>query len=175
MDFVVKLSESPSGVSLMNESEFISKLFFTFGGGNEDSFGFISSSMLLVGAKLYSLDPKLFNPFENKNYMKMFRSYMCGPLDVNKPHLKDIAMSCLHFFFTRRDECLVPYFIEQEENHDVLNHFVRVAKTTNEDHRKSFMIALRSLLKFNHLDKEYVMDQRVSDIIQMIFSNFMTP
>lgn len=52
MDFVVKLSESPFGVLLMNESEFIDQLFSTF--GDNDSFGFLSSNMLLVGAKLYS-------------------------------------------------------------------------------------------------------------------------
>ena len=52
MDFVVKLSESPHGVKIMNESGFIDNLFSTF--GDNDSFGFISSNMLLVGAKLYS-------------------------------------------------------------------------------------------------------------------------
>lgn len=53
MDFVVKLSESPHGIKLLNESNFIDKLFETFGGANEDSFGFITSNMLLVGSKLY--------------------------------------------------------------------------------------------------------------------------
>jgi hypothetical protein len=33
--------------------------------------------MLLVGAKLYSIDPKLFNPFENENFMKILRNYIC--------------------------------------------------------------------------------------------------
>lgn len=53
MDFVVKLSESPHGIKLLNESDFINKLFETYGGANEDSFGFITSNMLMVGSKLY--------------------------------------------------------------------------------------------------------------------------
>jgi hypothetical protein len=53
MDFVVKLSESPHGLKLLNQSDFIARLFETFGGSNQDSFGFISSNMLLVGSKLY--------------------------------------------------------------------------------------------------------------------------
>jgi hypothetical protein len=69
MDFIVKLSENEHGVKIMNESSFIQNLFETYGGKNEDSFGFISSNMLLVGAKLYSIDVELFNPFECPNYM----------------------------------------------------------------------------------------------------------
>ena len=74
MDFVVKLSENPYGIKVMNESAFIENLFLTYGGQN-DSFGFLTSNMLLVGAKLYSegstteSDELLFNPFENESYM----------------------------------------------------------------------------------------------------------
>lgn len=53
MDFVVRLSENSHGIKLLNECNFIHKLFETFGGSNEDSFGFITSNMLLVGSKLY--------------------------------------------------------------------------------------------------------------------------
>lgn len=59
----------------MNESNFINNLFEVYGSSN-DSFGFITSNMLLVGAKLYQIDPELFNPFENENYMKMFKVYL---------------------------------------------------------------------------------------------------
>lgn len=40
--------------------------------------------MLVVGAKIYSVDTEVFNVFENKNYMKMLRQYMYGP-DTGKP------------------------------------------------------------------------------------------
>ena len=56
--------------------------------------------MLLVGAKLYELDVSLFNPFENSNYMEMFKTYLLGPIDMDKPHKKDIALSCLYFLFS---------------------------------------------------------------------------
>ena len=104
MDFVVKLSESPYGVKIMNESGFIDNLFSTFN-SNNDSFGFITSNMLLVGAKLYSegvnteSNELLFNPFENKNYMGMLRGYLCSPIDMDKPHLKDIGLSCMYYLF----------------------------------------------------------------------------
>jgi hypothetical protein len=49
----------------MNQTGFLEKLFNTFGGQNEDMFGFLNSDMLLVGAKLYSIDPSIFNIFEN--------------------------------------------------------------------------------------------------------------
>lgn len=103
MDFVVKLSESPFGIKLMNESDFINRLFETFAGTNEDSFGFITSNMLLVGAKLYQIDPLLFNPFENLNFMSMFKSYLLGPVNIEKPHHKDIALSCLCFLFSQKE------------------------------------------------------------------------
>lgn len=97
MDFVVKLSENEFGVKVMNESNFMTTLFGTFGGAQgEDSFGFVTSNMLLVGAKLYSTDPSTFNPFENANYMYMFKAYLCSN-DPEKPHLKDIGLSCLYF------------------------------------------------------------------------------
>jgi len=92
MDFVVKLSESEHGISLMNESNFITKLFDQFGAPGDDAYGFINSNMLIVGAKLYSIDPNLFNPFENKNFMAMFIAYLCGPIDTDKPHTKDIGL-----------------------------------------------------------------------------------
>ena len=73
MDFVVKLAENEYGIKMLNEQNFIHNLFEQFGGSSDDSFGFLSSNMLLVGAKLYSVDAALFNPFENKNYMSMLR------------------------------------------------------------------------------------------------------
>jgi len=118
MDFVVKLSESPYGVKIMNESGFIENLYSTFGGGN-DSFGFISSNMLLVGAKLYSegvntdSNELLFNPFENENYMNMLKYYVCAPIDMDKPHLKDIGLNCMYFLFSQRSHCLIRYLIEK--------------------------------------------------------------
>ena len=43
MDFVVKLSENEFGVKVMNESNFMTTLFGTFGGAQgEDSFGFVT-------------------------------------------------------------------------------------------------------------------------------------
>jgi len=55
-----------------------------------------------------------------------------------------------------------------------------VAKTTNTDHRKSFLIAMRQLLKTDHTkqvvdEEEIATHQRLSDIYMMIFSNIMTP
>jgi hypothetical protein len=43
--------------------------------------------MLLVGSKLYSINPDVFNIFENKNYMQMFKAYLYGPIIYEKPHL----------------------------------------------------------------------------------------
>ena len=185
MDFVVKLSESPHGVKVMNESAFIENLFSTFAGN--DSFGFISSNMLLVGAKLYSegstteTSELLFNPFENKNYMQMLRAYLCE--DLGKPHLKDIGLSCLYHLFIRKDHCLVKYFVEREENHALINAFLRVAKTTNEEQRKCFLVAMRQLLKVHHkkdvdpslVKPGEVLSDRESEIVQMIFSNVTSP
>lgn len=99
MDLVVKLTESPYGVKLMNQAKFIDNLFDKFGGQNEDSFGFLTSNMILVGAKLYSIDIELFNPFESENYMAMYKSYLCGPIDMNYPNRKDIALSSMYFLF----------------------------------------------------------------------------
>jgi len=48
--------------------------------------------MLIVGAKLYSIDPQLFNPFENKNFMGMLKAYLCGAVNMDKPHMKDIGL-----------------------------------------------------------------------------------
>ena len=77
----------------------------------------------------------------------MLRSYLCSPIDIDKPQLKDIGLNCMYFLFTRRSHCLIQYLIEKEENHDLLNAFLRVAKSTSADHRKSFLMALRMLLK----------------------------
>ena len=81
----------------MNESKFIDKLFETFGGNNEDSFGFITSNMLLVGAKLFSISPKLFDPFQNNNYMAMLRSYISASGD--KTNWIDVGLNSLNFLF----------------------------------------------------------------------------
>jgi hypothetical protein len=178
MDLVVKLSESPHGLKLMNEENFMSSLFETFGGANEDSFGFITSNMLLVGAKLYQIDPLLFNPFTNANYMSMFRSYLLGPVNLDKPHHKDVALSCLYFLFSQKEHSLVKHLIEKQENHEIITAFLRISKSTNEEHRKSFLVALRMLLKIDHLKPSDENDkdaQRREDILQMIFSNVCTP
>lgn len=58
--------------------------------------------MLLVGAKIYSEDPKVFNVFDNNNYMAMLRGYLCGAFDVDKPHLKDIGLSSLYFLLIQK-------------------------------------------------------------------------
>lgn len=150
----------------------MNNLFETFGGSNEDSFGFISSNMLLVGSKLYQMDNNLFNPFENVNFMKMFKSYLLGPINMDKPHHKDIALSCLYFLFSQKEHCLVKHLIQNPENHDIINAFLRISKSTNEEHRKSFLIALRMLLKIDHSAPQ---DDRTSDILQMIFTNICTP
>mmetsp|Transcript_7445 Transcript_7445/g.12581 ORF Transcript_7445/g.12581 Transcript_7445/m.12581 type:complete len:171 (-) Transcript_7445:487-999(-) len=151
MDFVVKLSDSQYGFKIMNESNFIENLFKQFGGEGNDSFGFISSNMLLVGAKLYSISPSLFDPFENANFMAMFRAYMCGAADPCKPHKKDLGLNCLAFLLKNKEECLVKHLVQSPENHDVLNHFIRVARSTDQELRASFWVALRMLLKLDHL------------------------
>ena len=97
MDFVGKLAGNEHALKLMNESNFIEQLFNNFGGQNEDSFSFLTSNMMLVGAKIYSEDPKTFDVFENSNFMSMLRGYLSGPFDVDKPHLKDIGLSSLFF------------------------------------------------------------------------------
>ena len=81
MDFAVKLTESEIGVQLMNESNFIDNLFSHFAGSNEDSFGFITSNLLVVGATLYSIDINLFDPFANQNFMQMLRAYLSQSLN----------------------------------------------------------------------------------------------
>ena len=63
--------------------------------------------MLLVGAKIYSEDPKSFDVFENTNYMLMLRGYLTGPFDVDKPHLKDIGLSSLYFLLKQKKHCLI--------------------------------------------------------------------
>ena len=63
--------------------------------------------MLLVGAKMYSISPEIFNPFESQNFMMMLKSYLCGAFNVDKPHLKDIAISCLYYLFIQKRHCLV--------------------------------------------------------------------
>lgn len=52
-----------------------------------------------------------------------------------------------------------------------------MTKSTNEEHRKSFLVALRMLLKIDHLktNDENSDSQRISDILQMVFSNICTP
>ena len=177
MDFVVRLSESTHGIKLLNEYNFIHKLFETFGGSNEDSFGFITSNMLLVGSKLYQIEPSLFNPFLNQNFMSMFKSYLLGPVDADKPHHKDIALSCLYFIFSQKESCLIKHLIQQPENHEIITAFLRIPKSTNEEHRKSFLVALRMLLKIDHLapQDENSDSQRISDILQMVFSNICSP
>lgn len=110
MDFVVKLSENEFGLKIMNESSFIQNLFESYGGKNEDSFGFISSNMLLVGAKLYSIDITLFNPFESPNFMEMFKQYLMND-SAEKPHHKDVALSCLYFMLLQKNHCLIQHLI----------------------------------------------------------------
>lgn len=166
----------------MNEAAFIEQLFNNFGGQNEDSFSFLTSNMLLVGAKIYSEDPTAFNLFENQNYILMLRSYLTGPFDVDKPHLKDIGLSSLFFLFKQKKHCLVRHLIERPDNHDILNAFLRVAKTTNQDNRQSFLVAMRELLKIQsaspvveEAEAAEELTERESDIIRMIFSNMTTP
>jgi len=85
MDFVVKLSENEHGVSIMNESDFVSKLFEQFGAPGDDQYGFINSNMLLVASKLYSISSSHFDPFASENYMQMLRYYVCSDVDVERP------------------------------------------------------------------------------------------
>ena len=110
MDFVVKLSENEYGLKIMNESNFIQNLFETYGGKNDDSFGFISSNMLLVGAKLYSIDVTLFNPFQSPNFMALFKQYLIND-SADAPHHKDVALSCLYFMLIQKNNCLITYLI----------------------------------------------------------------
>lgn len=96
------------------------------------------------------------------------------------PHHKDVALSCLYLFLVQKNHCLIKHLIQDPSNHDIINSFLRVAKTTNTDHRKSFLIAMRQLLKTDHTkqvvdEEEIATQQRLSDIYMMIFSNIMTP
>lgn len=182
MDFIVILADNEFGVKVMNESSFISKLFDFYGGANSeaDSFGFVGSNMLLVGAKLYSMDPALFNAPENKNFMITLRSYVSTALDSDKPHLKDVGMSALYFLLKQRDHCLIPHLIGNPQNHDLINSLLRVAKTTNVEHRKSFLMVMRQLLKVKgekvgDTVKYPEIDERTSDVLRMIFSNITSP
>lgn len=101
--------------------------------------------MLVVGAKLYSVDTEVFNVFENKNYMTMLRQYMYGP-DVGMSNCQDIGLSCLYFLFKQKEHSLVKYLIEDSKNHDLLNAYLRTSQSANNDHRKSFLAALEQLL-----------------------------
>ena len=92
MDFVVKLCENEHGFKVMNESNFIATLFDKFGAPGSDAYGFINSNMLLVGSKLYSIDHTLFDPFTCANFLTMLKSYLCDPINLDKPHLKDIGL-----------------------------------------------------------------------------------
>jgi hypothetical protein len=83
--------------------------------------------------------------------MAMFKSYLLGPVNSDKPHHKDVALSCLFFLFSQKESCLVKYLIQQPENHEIISAFLRITKSTNEEHRKSFLVALRMLLKIDHL------------------------
>jgi hypothetical protein len=98
------------------------------------------------------------------------------------PHHKDVALSCLYLMLVQKRHCLIKHLIQDTSNHDIINSFLRVGKTTNTDHRKSFMIAMRQLLKTDHTkqindenDPDVAIQQRLSDIYMMIFSNIMTP
>lgn len=83
--------------------------------------------------------------------MEMFKSYLLGPIDMDKPHHKDIALSCLYFLFSRKEHCLIKHLIQSPENHEIIGAFLRISKSNNEEHRKSFLVALRMLLKIDHL------------------------
>ena len=111
MDFVVKLSESPISVASLSESNFIDRLFAHFGNPESNAYGFINSNMLMVGAKIYSVNPSLFNPFENPNYMEMLRGYLTQSVDQDKLHLKDIGIQCLYFIFKQKQHCLKKYML----------------------------------------------------------------
>lgn len=71
----------------------------------------------------------------------------------------------------QKELCLVKYFISDAANHDILNAYLRVAKVTNESQRKTFLVALEQLLSVPATG----LDQRQSDIIQMLVSNLKTP
>ena len=165
MDLVVQLMESENGVALINESGFIKKLFEQHAGDQT----FVRSNMLLVGAKLFSMDR--FEAFDSPNYMEMLRFFVCAPIDNDKPHLKDIGLNAMIFLFMRRDK-LIPGFIERVENHDLINALLRVSKTTIQEHRKSFLLAIRQLLKIGPAAELSV---RENDVLKMIVSNIMTP
>lgn len=125
--------------------------------------------MLLVGAKLFSMDR--FEALDSPNYMEMLRFFVCAPIDNDKPHLKDIGLNALIFLFMRREK-IIPGFIETVENHDLINALLRVSKTTIQEHRKTFLLAIRQLLKIGG-DQE--LTQRENDVLRMILSNLMTP
>lgn len=129
--------------------------------------GYLSSNMLMIGAKLFSVDPTLFNPFENVNYMNQLKSYLCGPVDMDKPHKKDVGLNCIYFLVMQKKHCLKEYLIQKPENHCLLEAVLHVAKTTSVDHRISFVKVLTML--FRDTDPDLI------DIEKLILSNLCSP
>ena len=66
---------------------------------------------------------------------------------------------------------MIKYLIEDPSNHDLLISFLKVSKDTNTEHRKSFLVTLEELFAVSSKGIE----PRLSDILQMMFSNLTTP
>lgn len=57
----------------------------------------------------------------------------------------------------------------------MINHLLRVAKSTNSEQKNAFLIALRQLIKSPIRKKDDEVNERESDILRMIFSNIYSP
>lgn len=172
MDFIIKLSENEQCLQVMTEANFIQRLFETYGKPGEDSYGFITSNMLLVGAKLYSMDTELFNVFENENYTSMLKSYLCNPIDQSKPHVKDIGIQCLFFIFKQKNHCLLKYLLQNKENHCIVETLLHVSRISNNEYHQSYLQALVSLFT---LEEKVEGAPDLTDSLKLIFSNLSSP
>lgn len=66
---------------------------------------------------------------------------------------------------------MIKYLIQNPVNHAILLQFLKSSKDTTTEHRRTFLVALEQLL----IVPQSGLDQRLSDIIQMLFSNITTP
>ena len=122
--------------------------------------------MVTLAAYIYTINPTLFNPLNQKEYLTYLKHF----LNSRDPKEQEIVCTCFHFFFTRK-ESLFEYFAN---NLDQLKLWLAFAKTSDSELRKAFLVSLRSLLRLVGDNKAEQKD-KCNEFIRRIFGNISNP
>ncbi|CDW80652.1 UNKNOWN [Stylonychia lemnae] len=162
MDFVAILGQNQQTSMILAKKQFLPKLFEKFRYG-EDHYGFITNNLVVLGAFIYSVNAKIYNPLQSEDYLAYFRNMISS----KSPKDQETASTCMFFFFKNR-ECLFEYFVH---NLDILKTWLGTFRSTDPELRKASFQALRQLLKA----KDEETKEKYNEIIRRIYGNITHP